>query len=165
MRRDCPEMRRTNCCACELVQVCALYSRLGEGEFKEERAVFEIPLRSKQRGYSLNAPLHHWMIRSGSHHYALSNSTDCAHCAKQVRATGDEGLRTALSGRTEKNGTIRYRHRSGLRCGCSNRTVTTTIIEDDIGRLLNLIPVSKDVMPHLVALAEQHTETVRPHRL
>ncbi|MBK8032234.1 MAG: recombinase family protein [Chloroflexi bacterium] len=129
--------------------------------FKEDRAVFDVSLLKRVALMQLERAIEPSddKVKRGSYPYALSNITYCSHCEQRVRESGEEKLRTALSGRTEKDGTIRYKHRSGVKCGCTNRTVTATIIENDIGRILKLLSVSSEIMPHLLALAGQYSDT------
>ncbi len=129
--------------------------------FKPERAVFEIPLLKKVAKTYLErsvAPPDD-KVKRDSYPYALSMITYCAHCETLAHDYSSLKYRTALTGCTFADGVRRYKHRTGVKCGCTNRTVTAKIIESEIARLLDLMSVGNEVLPHLLALAEQFTET------
>ncbi len=86
-----------------------------------------------------------------SHPYPLSVITYCAHCENQAREKNQQNLRTTLTGRTERDGTRRYRHRRGVNCGCINQSVESQILEQDFSRLIKLLTVT----PKALALMQQ----------
>jgi DNA invertase Pin-like site-specific DNA recombinase len=129
-----------------------------EADFQlaDGRAVFEIELlidvakvrkersiRPKNRG-----------VNRGVHHYALSGITYCAHCEALANEHNDATLRSTLSG-ASGNGLLRYRHKPGVSCGCTNRSVLCSDYEADFQRLLSLLTVDESALTLMTQLAMQ----------
>jgi hypothetical protein len=51
----------------------------------------------------------------------------------------------------------RYRHRSGVKCGCVNRSVRREIFEHDFARLLSLLSIDEQYLHTLLELSNQLT--------
>jgi DNA invertase Pin-like site-specific DNA recombinase len=75
--------------------------------------------------------------------YPLSVITLCAHCVEQSIKHNDAHLITVLTG-TNMNGTRRYRHAPGIKCGCTNKSVMCEILENEFSRLLQLLTINPD---------------------
>jgi hypothetical protein len=58
-------------------------------------------------------------------------------------------LREKLAGSTDPRGKRRYKHKQGVKCGCTNRTVPAEDIEAEVGRLLKLLPIREDALDYL----------------
>lgn len=86
--------------------------------------------------------------------YALSYITRCAHCEALADAESDPAKRTNLNG-TFMNGNRRYRHKPGVICGCTSRSVLCEELEADFGRLIKGLVVSEDALQLMVQLAAQ----------
>lgn len=86
--------------------------------------------------------------------YALNRITYCAHCEKLAAEQNNPRLRTTLSG-NQQNDKLRYRHKGGVKCGCTNRSVPLEIYERDFGRLLKLLTVADDKLNLLTELSIQ----------
>ncbi len=86
--------------------------------------------------------------------YPLNHITQCVHC-EQLAATQDNpALRSTLSG-SNQNGRLRYRHKGGVVCGCTNRSVPAAVYEADFGRLLRLLTIAPDKLSLMTELAIQ----------
>jgi hypothetical protein len=136
---------------------------LDEFPFRKDRAVFDIELlrnvAKKKRGRS-RKPVDHGENRT-TYPYALSNLTYCAHCLKLAEEQDDSRLKSSLGG-INMNGTRRYRHKAGVVCGVTNKSVPCVEYEEDVGRLLRLLEVTPDVMDYMTELAIQADLTHKP---
>jgi hypothetical protein len=83
--------------------------------------------------------------------YPLNGITYCHHCDLLAEKHQQPSLRSRLGGkgRTQKG---RYRHKHGVNCGCTNKSVKREIFEADFGRLLDLLTVNPDEIDKLVHL-------------
>ncbi len=86
--------------------------------------------------------------------YALNRITYCAHCEKLAAEQNNPKLRTTLSG-NQQNDKLRYRHKGGVKCGCTNRSVPLGVYEKDFGRLLTLVTIADDKLNLLTELSIQ----------
>ncbi len=78
-----------------------------------------------------------------AHPYPLRDITFCAHCERRAIEQNNPKLRTSIHG--HKQGTVfRYRHKGGIPCGATNRSVPCQVYEDDFGRLLRLLTVNPE---------------------
>jgi hypothetical protein len=59
-------------------------------------------------------------------------------------------------------GTLRYRHIEGRKCAAKNRSVHIQTIEEDLGRLINLLTLSADALPLLIELSIQSERAGQP---
>ncbi len=120
-----------------------------------ERAVFDLELLRRvgavrqQRSFKR---LDHGVHRN-SRFYPLSVVSYCAHCWKQATERDDPGLRTTLTGWTEATGITRYRHKPGVTCGTTNRSITRAEYEHDFQRLIQLLTIDPSALPLLTELA------------
>ena len=83
--------------------------------------------------------------------YPLANITFCAHCEQHAQQHNDPRLRSRLSGKG-KDHLGRYRHKAGVHCGCTNRSVKRELFEADFRRLLSLLTVSPTELENLTQL-------------
>lgn len=124
--------------------------------FNPARAVMPIKLlvkvgnMLKERAY--NAP-DDGVVRA-ARDYALNRITYCAHCEKLAAEHNNPKLRTTLSG-NQQNDKLRYRHKGGVKCGCTNRSVPLEVYERDFGRLLSLLTIADDKLNLLTELSIQ----------
>jgi len=85
--------------------------------------------------------------------YPLRGVVYCTHCEAQAKAQDNPGLRTRLTGALDPRGKRRYKHKAGVTCGVTNRTVPADDIEAEVGRLLKLLTVREDALEYLTELA------------
>jgi hypothetical protein len=94
--------------------------KLDELRFNPERAVFPIELLykvAKVQYERSGAPFNHGVNRD-VRVYVLNGMTYCAYCERRAEQQKNPKLRSRLSG--DK---LRYRHKSGVLCGCTNKSV------------------------------------------
>jgi hypothetical protein len=122
---------------------------------KPERAVFDLELLYQVGRVRLARTSRHQTpddkINVETYPYPLNGITYCAHCEQRAHEQQDPKLRSRLGGKgkTEQG---RYRHRPGVRCGCTNRSVRRDLYEQDFARLLSLLTIDLgqvDVMAEL----------------
>lgn len=85
--------------------------------------------------------------------YPLSGITYCAHCEALAKKHDNPKYRSLLSGRLQTS----YRHKQGAACGCKNKSVQRSIIEDNFLQIINGLqvkPESLDLMMHLAIEAK-----------
>jgi hypothetical protein len=102
-------------------------------------------------------------VKRDAGHYALSGITFCAHCDALMCEENNPKLRTRLTGRTDKNGIRRYKHKTGVTCGVANRSIPCEAIEEDFGRLIKLLTIDEqaiDLMSELAIQAQNGGELV-----
>ena len=130
---------------------------LDDFPFRLDRAMFDIDLlravAKKRRGRS-RQPVDHGVNRQ-TYPYALNNITYCAHCLQRAEEQDDPRLKSTLGGMTSKKGETRYRHKAGMVCGCTNKSVPCTDVEADISRLLRLLEVTPEALQYMTELAIQ----------
>ena len=121
----------------------------------EARAVFplellqQVALVRKQRS---REPVDNG-IQMRTRTYPLRGVVYCAHCDAQAKEQENPGLRTRLTGSLDPRGVRRYKHKTGVSCGVTNRTVPAEVIEGEVGRLLKLLTVREDALEYLTELA------------
>lgn len=130
-----------------------------EYEFNSKRSVFPIDLLQKvakvRKKRSKRSIDHGKKYKAFA--YPLTQITYCAHCEQMAIDENDARLRNVLSG-TNMNGTRRYRHSPGIKCGCTNKSVVCDILEDEFGKLLQLLDVNPeriDLMTEWAIQAQQ----------
>jgi len=125
--------------------------------FRPDRAVFDIDLLravgKRRRGRS-RQPVDHGVNRK-TYPYALNNITFCSHCLSRAEEQNDPRLKSTLGGMTSKKGEIRYRHKAGVTCGVTNRSVPCADVEADVARLLHLLEVTPEALEYMTELAIQ----------
>ncbi|MBZ0304749.1 MAG: recombinase family protein, partial [Anaerolineae bacterium] len=129
---------------------------VAELPFKEERAVFPIKLLkavAQVRQERTIRPTNDGVNRK-SHPYPLAGITYCAHCVGLAEKHNNPKLRSRLGG-SDTYGTLRYKHKLGVKCGCRNRSVRREIYEDDFGRLIKLLTVKPEALDLMMELAIQ----------
>ena len=94
-------------------------------------------------------------VKKESKPYALSTLVYCAHCARHATKYNDVDRHSRLTGRTERNGKRRYKHKTGIKCGIQNRTVDTDVLEREVGRLIKLLDVDVDSVALMTEMAIQ----------
>lgn len=125
--------------------------------FRADRAVFPIDLLRKVvqvRQERTMKPIDLGVKETASF-YPLSVITYCAHCEGIARAHRNPKLRSTLGGNTLADGTRRYRHKLGVKCGCTSRSVPCSVFEADFRRLLNLLTIREEALPLMTELAIQ----------
>jgi hypothetical protein len=76
--------------------------------------------------------------------YPLSKLVDCAHCEQVAEEQGDPRLRTRLVGGFDPRKKRRYKHKPGVSCGVTNRSVKSEHVEAEVGRLLRLLTLKEE---------------------
>ncbi len=134
--------------------------RVDEIQFREDRAVFPIELLRKvaQVRQERSVEPKDRGIRKEAYPYALTKITYCAHCDELAGEQDNPALRTTFGGYTTKKGERRYRHKRGVKCGLTNRSVPSDVFEEDFGRLLGLLSVDTDQIDLMMELAIQADE-------
>lgn len=111
-----------------------------------ERAVFEIDLLYQVGKVRAERTVKH-TANDGetveSFPYPLNGITYCYHCERLAEQHNNPKLRSRLGGKGKSVGG-RYRHKSGVNCGCTNKSVKRVIFEGDFERLLQLLTVNED---------------------
>jgi DNA invertase Pin-like site-specific DNA recombinase len=125
--------------------------------FNHDRAVFDIELL---RRVAQVRQARTWKPKDDgknrkAYAYPLSVLTVCAHCEKLANQEDDPNQRTTLTGRQDANGTRRYKHRTGVTCGTTNRSVPCDVLEDDFERLVKLLTLKPDMIDLMTELAIQ----------
>ncbi len=125
-------------------------------EFIEERSLFPTELlrsvaaRQRKNKEVYQVPDHG--VINDAYPYALRTVLYCIACEQQAHARDDSRLRSTLGG-TDQNGIQRYRHKSGVRCGCQARSVRCEIVEGDVVQLLSLLKPRTGVLTQLLKIA------------
>jgi DNA invertase Pin-like site-specific DNA recombinase len=132
---------------------------IDEIKLDEERTVFPVDLLYRvaevRRKRSIRRPVNDG-LKKESYPYPLAGITYCAHCEGLARKHGDASLRSRLGGWTSNDGkTKRYRHKNGVKCGCTNRSVICEAYEADFVRLLKLLVVKTDEIDLMTELGIQ----------
>ncbi|MBK9123546.1 MAG: recombinase family protein [Chloroflexi bacterium] len=86
-----------------------------------------------------------------THPYPLLGLLYCHHCDLLAGIARDPKRRTRLGGKN-KTQDGRYRHKHGLNCGCKNRSIRRDIIENDFGRLIELLWVNTEQVEAMALL-------------
>jgi DNA invertase Pin-like site-specific DNA recombinase len=126
-------------------------------QFNEERAVLPIDLLRKVaevRKTRTVKPVDNGQKKEKIHFYPLSNITYCAHCERLAREQDDPQLRSTLSG-TKMNGIFRYRHKPGVKCGCTNRSVPEEDVLADFEKLIKQLSVDENTLNLMIEMAIQ----------
>lgn len=124
---------------------------------REDRAVFPLELVravAKVRADRTLRPVDRGVKREAQA-YALSGIAFCAHCDRLAAEDNNPDLRTRFTGRTDANGIRRYKHKTGVTCGCQNRSIPCDVLEEDFGRLLKLLTVNQEAIDLMTELAIQ----------
>jgi hypothetical protein len=87
--------------------------------------------------------------------YPLSKLVYCAHCEQMAEEQGDPRLRTRLVGGFDPRKKRRYKHKPGVSCGVTNRSVKSEHVEAEIGRLLRLLTLKEVALDYMTELAIQ----------
>lgn len=131
--------------------------------FRKDRAVFDVALLNrvaKIRRARTRVPVDHGVNRK-TFPYALNNITYCAHCLRQAEEQNDPRLKSTLGG-INMNGVRRYRHKAGVSCGVTGRSVPCSTYEADVQRLLRLLEVTPEALEAMTELAIQADLGNRP---
>jgi hypothetical protein len=75
--------------------------------------------------------------------YPLNGITYCYHCELLAQQHNNPKLRSRLGGKGRSDDG-RYRHKHGVKCGGTNRSVVRDTYEADFGRLLQLLTINVD---------------------
>lgn len=125
--------------------------------FRKERAVFDLDLLravGQRRKSRSRKPVDSGVNRR-ARAYPLSGLIYCAHCEKLAKEQDDPRLRTRFTGTTNKKGVRRYKHKTGVKCGCHNRTVPTEQVEEDFEKLIKLLTIREEAVNYMTELAVQ----------
>lgn len=87
--------------------------------------------------------------------YALSGVLYCAHCAEDARQKSNPSYRATITGHTRDKKYLRYRHKEGLPCRATNRSVSRNEIEAEFYRLVQLLEVDESTYPLMMELSIQ----------
>ncbi len=132
---------------------------LDELHFSEERAVMPLKVLydvAKVQYERAGRPRDHGVNRN-VHVYALNGMTYYAQCEKLAAKHNNPKLRSRLSG--DK---LRYRHKNGVICGCTNKSVPGQQYEADFGRLIKLLTIKPDALSLMTELAIQADKLRNP---
>ncbi len=130
--------------------------QVDELPFSSERSVFPIKLLravAAVRKERTRKPADHGKNRI-TRFYPLAGITYCVHCDQLAQQHGNPKLGSLLSGQYA-NGMFRYRHKPGVSCGVTNRSVPCTEFETDFRRLIDLLTVKPDALQLMTELAIQ----------
>ncbi|MBE2267226.1 MAG: recombinase family protein [Anaerolinea sp.] len=122
-----------------------------------ERAVFELPLLYRVGRVRLERTTKKTAdesINIDTYPYPLNGITYCYHCEQLAAHHTNPKLRSRLGGKGRKK-QPRYRHRPGVKCGTTNRSVRREIYERDFARLLKLLTVDTSQVDLMAELAVQ----------
>ena len=126
--------------------------------FNEDRAIFptDILRQVAQRQKGNKERLHNTQqgVTHESYAYPLRALLRCAACERNAVKQQDPRLRSALGG-TDQNGVKRYRHKSGVFCGCAVRSVRCEPVEEDFVRLLTTLQPRKGLLSRLLGIAHR----------
>ena len=125
--------------------------------FVEDRAVMPIELLQKVARIKQKRtvrPKDKGKVRK-ARSYPLSVITLCAHCFNQAEKQDNPKLRTTLRGKLDAREVRRYIHRSGVNCGCKNRSVPCEVIEADFIRIVKLMTIDPEMVDVMVEFAIQ----------
>lgn len=128
---------------------------IGSIRLNPERAVFPVDLLYRvgqvRLERSVRRPANDG-IKQEDYLYPLNGITFCAHCERLAQEQGDARLRTRLGGKGKRaNG--RYRHKHGVLCGSTNKSVKAEIYETDFGRLLKLLTIQPSQLEVMIELS------------
>src|SRR5690606_33368356 len=116
--------------------------------FNEERALFDLKLlhdvARARRARTIVKPVGDGE-KKGDHPYPLNGITYCAHCEQLAREHRDPKLRSRLGGMAYDIAS-RYRHKPGVVCGCTNKSVRGEIYEHEFARLIQLLTIRPEAM-------------------
>lgn len=129
--------------------------------FIPERSVFPIRLLRKVAKIRQDRTVRpvDQSVKKLAYPYALSGITYCFHCELLAYEQHHSHLRSLLSGNTSAKGVLRYRHKLGVKCGCTNRSVPCDVADSDFGRLLHLLTVRPDAQKIMTRLAIEMSGT------
>lgn len=129
---------------------------IAEIPFKKERALFSVELLrtvARVRQERTLKPSNDGVNRK-SHPYPLAGITYCAHCEQLAKKHGDSRLRSRLGG-SDTYGTLRYKHKAGVKCGCRNRSVRCEVYEEEFARLIRMLTIKPDALTLMTEIAIQ----------
>ena len=121
----------------------------------EERAVFSLDLLYRVGKVRLKRTVKYTpgdKVNRGTYPYPLAGLLYCHHCEQLAEQHDNPKLRTRLGGKGGQDG--RYRHRHGVTCGCSNRSVRSEIVHEDFAQLLDLLTVASDQVDLMTELSQ-----------
>jgi hypothetical protein len=121
----------------------------------EERAVFPISLLrrvAEVRRDRTREPKDDGINRK-ARAYPLSSLVYCAHCDTLAHEREDPRLRVKLTGLVDPRQKRRYKHKPGVICGVTNRTVPAEEIEAEFGRLLTLLTIKEEALEYMTEMA------------
>lgn len=124
--------------------------------FKSERAIFSVKLLrtvAQVRQERTMKPSNDGVNRI-TYPYPLAAITYCAHCEALALKHNDPKLRTTIGG-SNTYGTLRYKHKAGVKCGCRNRSVRCEIFEAEFDRLVQLLDIKPEALDLMTELAIQ----------
>jgi len=126
--------------------------------FSEVRAVFptDVLRQVAQRQKGNKERLHSAQqgVTHESYAYPLRALLRCAACERNAIERQDPRLRSALGG-TDQNGVKRYRHKSGVGCGCAARSIRCAPVEEDFVRLLTALQPREGLLNRLLSTARR----------
>lgn len=92
-------------------------------------------------------------VQLRSRTYALRGVVYCAHCDAQMAEQDNLALRTRFTGALDPRNKRRYKHKPGVTCGVTNRSVPADALEAEVGRLLKLLTLREDALEYLAEMA------------
>src|SRR5690606_36858554 len=91
-------------------------------------------------------------VNRKSRAYPLSGLVYCAHCEKLAQGQDDPRLRCRFTGTTYQEGFRRYEHKTGVKCGCHNRTAPVDQVEADFEKLIQLLTIREEAVEYMTEL-------------
>jgi len=128
-----------------------------------ERAVFGLELLyevGRVRARRAHERFTHDGTKQSDHPYPLNSITYCYHCEQLAEKHNNPSLRSRFGGKGGVGFKARYRHKHGVLCGCTNRSVKREVYEADFARLLKLLTVRTDEIDFMTELGI-HAEKAR----
>ncbi|WP_119072011.1 recombinase family protein [Aggregatilinea lenta] len=102
-------------------------------------------------------------VMKNTYFYPLAGITYCAHCERLAAEKNNPRLRSPFGG-LKGNGVPRYRHKTGVTCGATNRSVRCDLYEEDFTRLIKLLTVRPEMLDLMTELAIQADKGNGDHR-
>lgn len=129
-----------------------LFPNPDELPFNQERAVFPLELLYSVAKIHIERSAHakNQGVKRDDRIYPLNAITYCAHCEALAQKHTDPKLHNRLAG--DKG---RYRHKNGVVCGCTNKSVVRNLFETDFGQLIKMLTVRPEALPLMAELAIQ----------
>lgn len=125
--------------------------------FNQERALFDLKLLHDvarvRKARTIVKPVGDGEKKE-DYPYPLNDITYCAHCEQLARERSEPKRRSRLGG-MGYNAVRRYRHKSGVSCGCTNKSVRSDIYESAFARLIKLLTIRPEAVQYMLEMQLQ----------